>query len=68
MLKTKLVKTNEAGARLEGAKFNFVHYAEDGTTKVDEKEITTDAKGELNFEELIVGHWYTVEEVGLRWI
>lgn len=62
--KAKLVKTNEKGARLEGAKFKLVHYAEDGTTKVDEKEITTDAKGELNFEELIVGHWYTVEEVG----
>lgn len=62
--KAKLVKTNETGARLEGAKFKLVHYAEDGTTKVDEKEITTDAKGELNFEELIVGHWYTVEEVG----
>ena len=63
-VKAKLVKTNEKGARLEGAKFKLVHYAEDGTTKVDEKEITTDAKGELNFEELIVGHWYTVEEVG----
>lgn len=61
--KAKLVKTNEKGARLEGAKFKLVHYAEDGTTKVDEKEITTDSKGELNFEELIVGHWYTVEEV-----
>lgn len=61
--KAKLVKTNEKGARLEGAKFKLVHYAEDGTTKVDEKEITTDSKGELSFEELVVGHWYTVEEV-----
>lgn len=61
--KAKLVKTNEKGARLEGAKFKLVHYAEDGTTNVDEKEITTDSKGELSFEELVVGHWYTVEEV-----
>ena len=61
--KAKLVKTNEKGSRLEGAKFKLVHYAEDGTTKVDEKEISTDSKGELNFEELVVGHWYTVEEV-----
>lgn len=61
--KAKLVKTNEKGSRLEGAKFKLVHYAEDGTTKVDEKEISTDSNGELSFEKLVVGHWYTVEEV-----
>lgn len=61
--KAKLVKTNEKGSRLEGAKFKLVHYAEDGTTKVDEKEISTNSNGELNFEKLVVGHWYTVEEV-----
>ena len=61
--KAKLVKTNEKGSRLEGAKFKLVHYAEDGTTKIDEKEISTDSNGELSFEKLVVGHWYTVEEV-----
>lgn len=61
--KAKLVKTNEKGSRLEGAKFKLIHYAEDGTTKVDEKEISTDSNGELSFEKLVVGHWYTVEEV-----
>lgn len=61
--KAKLVKTNEKGSRLEGAKFKLVHYAEDGTTKVDEKEISTDSNGELSFEKLVVGHWYIVEEV-----
>ena len=60
--KVKLVKANEKGAKLEGAKFKFVHYSADGLTKLGETELTTNAKGELNLEELVIGDWYTVEE------
>ena len=59
----KLIKANEKGAKLQGAKFKLVHYGEDGTTKVDEKELTTKANGEFEFNELTVGHWYTLEEI-----
>lgn len=59
----KLIKANEKGAKLQGAKFKLVHYGEDGTTKVDEKELTTNANGEFEFNELTVGHWYTLEEI-----
>lgn len=62
-VKGKLIKANEKGAKLQGAKFKLVHYGEDGTTKVDEKELTTNAKGEFEFNELTVGHWYTLEEI-----
>ena len=61
--KGKLIKTNEKGARLEGAKFKLTHFNEDGLKQIDEKVISTDAKGELNFEKLVIGHWYTLEEV-----
>ena len=60
--KVKLVKANEKGAKLEGAKFKFVHYSADGLTKLGETELTTNANGELNLEELVIGDWYTVEE------
>ena len=62
-VKGKLIKANEKGDKLQGAKFKLVHYGEDGTTKVDEKELTTNAKGEFEFNELTVGHWYTLEEI-----
>lgn len=62
-VKGKLIKANEKGAKLQGAKFKLVYYGEDGTTKVDEKELTTNAKGEFEFNELTVGHWYTLEEI-----
>ena len=60
--KSKLIKANEKGSKLEGAKFKLVHYGEDGTTKIDEKELTTNTSGELEFTEMIIGHWYTLEE------
>ena len=60
--KVKLVKANEKGAKLDGAKFKFVHYSADGLTKLGETELTTNANGELNLEELVIGDWYTVEE------
>ena len=62
-VKGKLIKANEKGAKLEGAKFKLTHYGEDGTTKVDEKELTTNANGEFEFNELTVGHWYSLEEI-----
>ena len=62
-VKGKLIKANEKGAKLEGAKFKLTHYGEDGTSKVDEKELTTNANGEFEFNELTVGHWYTLEEI-----
>ena len=59
----KLIKTNEKGAKLEGATFKLVEYTEDGTQVVSEKEITTNAKGELDFSDITVGKWYSIEEV-----
>ena len=58
----KLIKANEKGAKLEGAKFKLVHYSADGLTKLGETELTTNANGELNFEQLVIGDWYSVEE------
>lgn len=63
-VKGKLIKANEKGAKLQGAKFKLVHYGEDGTTKIgDDIELTTNDKGEFEFNELTVGHWYTLEEI-----
>lgn len=63
-VKGKLIKANEKGAKLQGAKFKLVHYGEDGTTKIgNDVELTTNAKGEFEFNELTVGHWYTLEEI-----
>lgn len=62
-VKGKLIKANEKGTKLEGAKFKLTHYGEDGTTKFDEKELTTNANGEFEFNELTVGHWYSLEEI-----
>lgn len=59
----KLIKTNEKGAKLEGAIFKLVEYTEDGAKVVSEKEITTNAKGELDFSDITVGKWYSIEEV-----
>lgn len=62
--KAKLIKANEKGERLDGAVFKVTHYNEDGTRQIGEaKEITTNDKGELEFAELKIGHWYTVEEI-----
>lgn len=59
----KLIKTNEKGAKLEGATFKLIEYTEDGTQVVSEKEITTNANGELDFSDITVGKWYSIEEV-----
>ena len=59
----KLIKTNEKGAKLEGATFKLVEYTEDGTQVVSEKGITTNAEGELDFSDITVGKWYSIEEV-----
>lgn len=60
--KAKLIKANEKGARLEGAKFKLIDWGEDGKLKGKEVELTTNDKGELDWSELVVGHWYSVEE------
>lgn len=60
--KAKLVKANEKGAKLEGAKFKLTDWGEDGTQAGKTLEITTNSKGEIDWSELVVGHWYSVEE------
>ena len=60
--KAKLVKANEKGAKLEGAKFKLTDWGEDGTQAGKTLEITTNSKGEIDWSELVVGYWYSVEE------
>lgn len=53
----KIVKTNEKGTKLSGAEFKLTH-VQDGKTQT----LTTNANGEITFENLIVGDQYTIEE------
>ena len=58
----KLLKVNERGNKLKGAKFKLIHYGEDGTTKIDERELTTNYICYFYFTDMIIGHWYSIEE------
>lgn len=60
----KLIKANEKGARLGGAKFRLTDWGEnEGGRQGRVTELVTNENGELDWSELVVGHWYSIEEI-----
>lgn len=53
----KLIKANEKGRRLEGAEFKLTRWGKESVI------LKTNANGEVDFGNLIIGEWYELEEV-----
>lgn len=59
-VKLQVVKSNEKGARLSGAKFTLTHSPKNGG--INRQIYTTNQNGEIEIPQLIVGDWYSIEE------